>query len=114
VELLGAASVTLGGLAEFGLLGSAAAGPFFIVGLGLTITGFVIYEIAKPSEIETNTKSLQDYFRNMEDAGPGVLGGDWEKQVKEWSDANQTGSPVILAPGPFDGQRREPASSGVA
>jgi hypothetical protein len=114
VELLGAASVTLGGLAEFGLLGSAAAGPFFIVGLGLTITGFVIYEIAKPSEIETNTKSLQEYFRNMEDAGPGVLGGDWEKQVKEWSDANQTGSPVILAPGPFDGQRREPASSGVA
>lgn len=114
VELLGAGAITAGGLAELGILASAAAGPLFIVGLGLTVAGFVIYELSKPSEIEQNTKSLQDYFRNLEDAGPGVLEGDWEKQVKEWSDANQTGSPRILAPGPLDGRQREPANTGVA
>ncbi|MBT2324104.1 hypothetical protein J7E62_17280 [Variovorax paradoxus] len=113
-EVLGAAAITAGGLAELGILASAAAGPLFIVGLGLTAVGFAIYELSKPSEIEQNTKSLQDYFRNLEDAGPGVLEGDWEKQVKEWSDANQTGSPLILAPGPLDGRPREPAANGVA
>jgi hypothetical protein len=117
VEMGAAVSFTLGGFAELGALmgtASAASGPFFIVGLALTGVGFLIYEVSRPSETETNTKSLQDFFKKMEDAGPGVLEGDWEKQVKEWSDKNQTSSPLILAPGPFDGTRREPASSGVA
>lgn len=117
VEMGAAVSFTLGGFAELGALmagASAASGPFFIVGLALTGAGFLIYELSKPSVTETNTKSLQDFFKHLEDAGPGVLEGDWEKQVKEWSDKNQTSSPLILAPGPFDGKRREPASSGVA
>lgn len=116
VEGAGAVAFGLGGAAELGLLatGTASAGPFFIAGFVLTAAGLAIYELSRPSAIEQNTTSLQDYFRSLEAAGPGVLKPDWEGEVKEWSDANQTGSPIILAPGPLDGRSREPGTGSVA
>lgn len=108
VEVASGVAFGLGGAAELGLLagGSASAGPFFVAGFVLGAVGLAIYELSQPSAMEQNTTSLQDYFRNLEAAGPGVLKPGWEGEVKEWSDANQAGSPVTLAPGPFGGSLR--------
>jgi hypothetical protein len=89
------------GLAEAGAI-DVAAGPFFLVALGLTVVGavgvFISEKIFEPSKIDQNKQALEEFFKPYNEAG--LTSPDWKNNIDNWSMMEQKGT-VILAPGPF-------------